>query len=42
MVDGLLLEEDFTSGGAADIQRFQEQISNIDYKTLDIQDIGMD
>mgnify|MGYP001285637108 CR=1 FL=1 len=35
MVDGLLLEEDFTSGGAADIPAaFQEQISNIDYKTL--------
>jgi saccharopine dehydrogenase-like NADP-dependent oxidoreductase len=35
MVDGLLLEEDFTSGGAADIPvTYQEQIANIDYKTL--------
>lgn len=35
MIDGLLLEEDFTSGGAADIPvAFQEQIANIDYKTL--------
>ena len=35
MVDGLLLEEDFTSGGAADIpEAYQAQIANIDYKTL--------
>ena len=34
-VDGLLLEEDLTSGGAADIpQAYQKQIANIDYKTF--------
>ena len=34
-VDGLLLEEDLTSGGAADIpEAFQKQIANIDYKTF--------
>lgn len=35
MVDGLLLEEDFTSGGAADIPLvYQDRIANIDYKTF--------
>jgi saccharopine dehydrogenase-like NADP-dependent oxidoreductase len=34
-VDGLLLEEDLTSGGAADLpQTYQKQIANIDYKTF--------
>ena len=34
-VDGLLLEEDLTSGGAADIPTaYQKQIANIDYKTF--------
>lgn len=34
-VDGLLLEEDLTSGGAADMpQTYQKQIANIDYKTF--------
>lgn len=34
-VDGLLLEEDLTSGGAADIPKtYQKQIANIDYKTF--------
>lgn len=35
MVDGILLEEDYTSGGAADIPKaFQRKIANINYKTL--------
>ena len=34
-VDGLWLEEDLTSGGAADIpQAYSQRICNIDYKTL--------
>ena len=34
-VDGLLLEEDLTSGGAADIPTaYQKQIASIDYKTF--------
>lgn len=34
-VDGLLLEEDLTSGGAADLPKtYQKQIANIDYKTF--------
>ena len=34
-VDGLLLEEDLTSGGAADLPKtYQQQIANIDYKTF--------
>ena len=34
-VDGLLLEEDLTSGGAADLPHtYQKQIANIDYKTF--------
>ena len=35
IVDGLLLEEDLTSGGAADIPKaYQSLIANIDYKTF--------
>ncbi len=34
-VDGLLMEEDLTSGGAADLpMTYQHQIANIDYKTF--------
>lgn len=34
-VDGLLMEEELTSGGAADLpMTYQDQIANIDYKTF--------
>ena len=35
LVDGLLLEEDLTSGGAADLpMTYKDRIANIDYKTF--------